>query len=407
MWHRRPKPLSSWAKFCLITISLAFGLGLSAHAQTGSEQDPNKKLEELQEEIRAGERQREILNQQTLRANRAANELSERLVRAAREIQLAEENVSRLEVRTADLTAEVDDKRARLMENNTNITELIAALERLSNRPAVLTLLKPDAAIKTARSSAIMAALVPEIDAQADTLRTDLAALASVQDELSRERFALKNSLERLTSNQRALSTLLADRKKEAQQATARARQLERELAQYAEEANSLQELVARLEREAANARRRAQAQPSIARSRAPARGDSLAQQKGKIPLPAVGPIVTRFGAKENNASSKGIKIRTRKNAQIIAPFDGSVVFAGPFRDYGLLLIIDHGGGYHSLLAGFDALQSGAGDWVLMGEPIGTMPDTDVSGDLYLELRQNGRAINPLPWLQQQPANAR
>lgn len=383
------------------------GLPGLVHAQSSDEQDPNQKLEELQQEIRAGERQRDILEQQTQRANRAADELSARLVRAAREIQLAEENVSRLEVRTADLAAEVQDKRTRLLESNTNITELIAALERLSNRPAVLTLLKPDAAIKTARSSAVMAALVPEIDAQADTLKTDLAALAGVQDALSKERFALKNSLERLTTNQRELSTLLANRKKEAEQATARARQLERDLRRYAEEATSLQELVARLEREAANSRRRAQAQPSIARSRAPARGDSLTKQKGKIPLPAIGPIVTRFGAKENNASSKGIKIRTRKNAQIIAPFDGSVVFAGPFRDYGLLLIIDHGGGYHSLLAGFDALQSGAGDWVLMGEPIGTMPDTNVSGDLYLELRQNGRAINPLPWLQKRPANAR
>lgn len=381
--------------------------GSSAFAQSSDKDDAGKKLEAIENEIDEGERQRDILNQQSQRANREAERLTAQLVDAAREIQFAEENVIRLETRTADLSAEVETKRKALLASNTNITQLIAALERLSNRPAVLTLLKPDEAITTARSSAVMSTLVPEIDAQAQTLKADLTALAAVQDQLSKERFALKNGLEALTKNQRTLNELLAARKREARQANARARQLERDLAQYAREASSLRDLVAKLEQEAAKARQRAARRPSVARPRLPANSGSLRKQKGRIPRPAIGPIVSRFGAKENAASSKGIKIRTRQNAQIIAPFDGSVVFAGPFRDYGLLLIIDHGDGYHSLLAGFEALQSSAGDWVLMGEPIGTMPNTKVSGDLYLELRQNGTAINPVPWLQNQPTSAR
>ena len=97
---------------------------------------------------------------------------------------------------------------------------------------------------------------------------------------------------------------------------------------------------------------------------------------------------------------SKGITIETRADAQVVTPYDGEVVFAGRFRGYGQLLIIQHGEGYHTLLAGFSRIDSVLGQWLLAGEPVGVMGrGSNGNPALYVELRRNGDAINPLPWL--------
>jgi septal ring factor EnvC (AmiA/AmiB activator) len=101
-----------------------------------------------------------------------------------------------------------------------------------------------------------------------------------------------------------------------------------------------------------------------------------------------------------NGATRKGITIETLSHAQVIATYDGQVVFAGAFRGYGQLLIIEHGGGYHSLLAGLARIDSDIGQTVVAGEPVGVMGRlAGARPVLYLELRRNGQPINPLPWL--------
>lgn len=377
-----------------------------------SSTDAKERLEQIEAEIAASERQKDILTQQSRRARAAADQVSSALIAGARDIQIAEGNVSRLEIRIDTLESDMSDKRASLLANNNNIVELVAAVERLSKRPAVLTLLKPGDALTTARSTSLMASLIPTIDAKATKLRTDLTLLAQIQTELSDERFKLKNGLEELTKNQQSLASLFESRRAEAGQATARARALLEELRTFSEEASSLRELIAKLEQQAAKQRSLAARRDTPRTVERPfsSLGRALSELKGQLPYPAIGAVTQRFGARDGISNAKGIRIRTRDSAQVISPYDGSVVFAGPFRNYGLLLIIDHGDGYHSLLAGFETLQSTVGQWVLMGEPIGTMPARESqtgAGELYLELRRGGTAINPLPWLQQQTASAR
>lgn len=104
--------------------------------------------------------------------------------------------------------------------------------------------------------------------------------------------------------------------------------------------------------------------------------GDNFVKAKGKLSRPARGSIITAYGQETaKGVSSKGIIIKTRAQAQVIAPFDGSVLFAGPFRGYGNLIIIEHGKGYTSLLAGLDSIDCELGQLLLAGEPIGLMPD--------------------------------
>ena len=117
--------------------------------------------------------------------------------------------------------------------------------------------------------------------------------------------------------------------------------------------------------------------------------------------MPARGRVVRRYGQSGGTeGTSKGINIKARNGAQVVAPYDGQVVYAGPFRRYGQILIIEHGGRYHTLLAGLGRIDAVVGQWLLAGEPVGTLSSPpDGNPELYFELRRAGEPINPLPWL--------
>ncbi|MDH5187635.1 MAG: peptidoglycan DD-metalloendopeptidase family protein, partial [Rhodospirillaceae bacterium] len=132
----------------------------------------------------------------------------------------------------------------------------------------------------------------------------------------------------------------------------------------------------------------------------------SISKARGQLPFPAIGRLVGLYGQDLGNGiTRKGISIETRNQAQIISPFDGRVVFSGPFRGYGQLLIIDHGEGYHSLLAGLGRIDAVLGNSVLAGEPVATMNEAGEQPVLYVEFRHNNEPVNPLPWLTERKGN--
>ena len=159
-------------------------------------------------------------------------------------------------------------------------------------------------------------------------------------------------------------------------------------------------------------ARDKAEREAREAEGRAPAEATRLAlvrpdnirpfpDARASLRIPARGRVVLRYGqSRADQGASKGISIRARGGAQVVAPYDGQVVYAGPFRRYGQILIIEHGGRYHTLLAGLDRIYAVVGQWLLAGEPVGVLGSPQ-SGrpELYFELRRAGQPINPLPWL--------
>jgi septal ring factor EnvC (AmiA/AmiB activator) len=131
-------------------------------------------------------------------------------------------------------------------------------------------------------------------------------------------------------------------------------------------------------------------------------------QAKGLLPSPAQGRRVLNYGDKtQYGSTSKGVVIETRHGARVVSPSDGWIVYAGEFRSYGRLLIINAGGGYHILLAGLSQIDAQLGQFVLAGEPVGvmtsapkTLPATtqDNAPVLYIEFRKDQRPIDPDPW---------
>jgi len=386
-------------KFTFIGLMSLLALPTIAHAQ--DQQDAQQKLEQLKNEIDERKAQQVALEKKSQEALSEAERLSQDLVILARDIRIAEDNATRLEDRISILEAEEAHKKTLLDGKQSELLELLSALERLSKRPVALALLRPEEAITTARSASLLGTIVPDINDKAEVLKKELASLDKIQQDLSSQRFQLKNTLVRLTDHQLKVGSLVRRRQSEARKASQSAQNIAQEIRRFAQEAATLKELIDKL------AQRAAKKAKSVAKLAKPDRkkpnyrptSRPITSLKGSLPFPVTGRVIKKFGAKEAVGEARGIKIESRPGAQVVAPYDGRIVFAGPFREYGQLLIIEHGNGYHSLMAGFGELYGAIGQWVLTGEPVGVMAAAKKLGPLYVELRRGGQAINPEPWL--------
>ena len=316
-------------------------------------------------------------------------------VGGAASIQSAETRATQLEINIERLEVVEANTISNLSRRRQEMSTLLATLQRLSKRPPALALLKPGEAIDTARSAKLLGSILPQIENKAALLKNELVALLDVKQELSRDRESLRATLVTLSRQQRDIKKLQKAREQAARYALKEASKQAKAASKLIQKATDLKDLIAKIEK-AAKMKRAAE----MAGKAAISTGFSLA--KGMLTMPAKGKISKYFGSPLRVGKSKGIRVKTRSEAQVIAPFDGEVVFSGPFRDYGQILIISHGDGYHSLLAGMDNIFGEVGEWILAGEPIGEMEKVKKNkktAELYLELRYNNVAFNPLPWI--------
>ena len=419
----------------LMSVGMAAMLGMTvlpgwAQSVGDRQQESASKLEELKARIAESEARKQALEAEQESVASALQDLQQRLVRAAQQIQSTEERVTLLENNVTSLKSEVAESEASLTHRHGQLKVALAAMQRLSRQPPELVFLRPDDSLTTIRSAALLSTVVPELRGRAEAIQMDLEALRTLRTELEAEREDLRAELAELETQRGEMDELIAARRHEQKQLGAEARQEAERLAAYAREARTLEDLLNRLEAEYAKRREIARhaaenlaKRPDIATPDTPAEarpamrptpqgappaatGRSFASVQGSLPFPARGPVVKTFGQRDalGNAS-KGIVIETRTDAQVVAPYDGRVVFSGPFRNYGQILIISHGEGYHTLLAGMTRVSGVVGQWVLAGEPIGVMGTDTISGSsnsrsrLYVELRSNGKPVNPLQWL--------
>src|SRR3981081_1881864 len=135
----------------------------------------------------------------------------------------------------------------------------------------------------------------------------------------------------------------------------------------------------------------------------------AFASAKGLFALPVNGVRIRDFGGSGGSGGAqKGISLAARPGAQVTTPCDGWVVYAGPFRSYGQLLILNAGGWYHVLIAGMERISVNIGQFILTGEPVATMGTKSQVASiiaanasqpvLYVEFRKDGTPIDPGPW---------
>jgi septal ring factor EnvC (AmiA/AmiB activator) len=422
-------------------VMLSFVLLLAAPGPAARAQET--RLEEVERALVEDRAKADELARQAQALKNEIKVLRRDMVVAAQTAQDLEEALSATEQALAELEAERVDKLAALRDQRGRLARTLGALQRIAVRPPEVALATPGSPVDTMRSARLLSVAVPIIERRGRLLRAELVTLDRIRREITLKQDSLAEQTEGLEAERRRLARLIKRKRgledvTSAEQRAARAR-----VRKLANEAEDLRDFVAKLEREARRraeqeARQAAERQAREAAERAAreareaANGDGeqrpqdrqqalLAPPAPRTPLerpgdvrvfpespgttalkmPARGRVIATFGERESGAAtSKGISILTRAAAQVVAPYDGRVRYAGPFRLYGQILIIEHGERYHTVLAGLNRIDAVVGQWVLAGEPVGVMSRGE-SGDpvLYLELRRSGQPINPLPWL--------
>lgn len=328
--------------------------------------------------------------------------LQNEMVTTARAVQRHETQVTALKTRLQALERLLQRKTTDLREGRVKFGRVLAAMQRIAQFPPEALIAQPVKPADTVRTAILLRTAVSEIDHQATKLRDELDFLVKARTEIASRQQTLVETSELLDRERRRLGALMSRKKVLKRRADKQAVEAERRITVLAGKAKTLRDLLEGIEKERARAKK---TRPETAKTdQAHARVPSLrpiSKARGSLSLPVSGNISGHYGEKtDGGLSRKGMTIATPPGAQVTATYDGTVVYAGKFRGYGLLLIIEHGEGYHSLLAGMTRIDVEQGQKVLAGEPVGVMEQSQNGQPvLYVELRRDGQPINPQPWL--------
>jgi len=344
--------------------------------------------------------------------------LNQALIDTAARVREVEDKVSATEARLKPLDEQEAAIRKSLDGRRGVIGEVLAALQRIGRRPPPALVASPEDALQSVRTAMVLGAVLPEMREQVASLAHDLSELVGLRARITAERDNLNKQLASLGDERTRMTALVGERQKQqAEHEKALAAERAR-AADLAKQAGDLKDLIARLEQaidpatRAAREAARGEQRPSLTTLRDPGRmapAVAFASLRGRVPTPVNGVKLKVFGDSDGvGGTEKGISIATRAAAQVTAPADGWVVYAGPFRSYGQLLILNVGGGYHMLLAGMDRISVDLGQFVLTGEPVAVMGNGSriaailAAGSsqpvLYVELRKDGTPVDPGPW---------
>lgn len=344
-----------------------------------------------------------LLEKQADAAVSEADRLKKRSAALAARIQSAEADISAGEARVALVTRRLSAQRARLAEQQQPLLELTASLQQLSRQPPVSVLAQPGSLRDMVHARAVLDAAMPVIAERTVGVRRELTLLDTARRQQAIALDALAASRAQLAARRDALTRLENEGRLRSRELMSSARlEADRALG-LGEKARDIVDLMDALEADSLVRAELGQLAGPLPRPRNPAAGPTspIAPPAAREPgladtayrLPVVGRIVAGLGeVNESGVRSRGITIAAQPGGQVVAPAPGRVSFAGDYRGYGKIVIIDHGGGWVSLLTGMIALSVGVGDTVGPGAPVGRAGSDD--SRITVELRRGGRPVD-------------
>jgi septal ring factor EnvC (AmiA/AmiB activator) len=381
-------------------------------------EDAAKALETIEKSITLSEERAEELRAEIAALEGDRTKQNAALIAAAQRVKLAEIEITDVESRLDDLIIAELEVRGRLDGADAEIANVLAALARISRNPPPALIVDPSDALGSARGAILMSAILPQLQDKAAVVSADLAQLREIRAKVEEEEALLRANFAVLEEEQLRIATLIRARKDGVTTMSAELETEEREAVALAERATSLKELIANLTArvDAAQSGEPAPAMTpeairvalaNTARTE-PAIPFELA--KGYLARPAAGVTVRDYGENDGfGGLAQGLSIVTRAEAQVVAPADGWVLYKGPYLNYGQIVILNTGRNYTALLAGLETVTVDIGQFVLMGEPLGTMGSRTIgrtvttnAGNsqptLYIELRRENEPIDPTGW---------
>ena len=383
-------------------------------------------LESIRRSMIVSEKRQAALQSEIEAIRKDQERLNRELIATAQRLQRIELEIATVERRLDDLYLEEDAIRASLLERRDILAEILLALQRMGRTPPPALLSRPEDAVAAIRGSILANAVLPEIRVQAEKLADDL-------EELTLLKTRIEDSNSRLVSRYTSLGEqnsrvrFLIEARKAQQRSTIAALSDERKRAEdLAAEAKSMQGLIRKLEKEFDAASRAAEQAAASAEEDQPKTSLEAQQRfqdtsrirpavrfskaKGLLPIPIVGTVALNFGDPDGfGGRTQGVSIAGRPGSPVLSPADGWVIYAGLFRSFGQVLILNAGDDYRIVLAGLDKINVDIGQFVLAGEPVAVLGEKKLAGlgnldhssarpMLYIEFRFKDDSIDPAPW---------
>jgi septal ring factor EnvC (AmiA/AmiB activator) len=420
----------------MLSVSLAGATASVAHAQVATsmqqaaapDTDAMKQraleLEAARDQQRSAAELQEKLKAAIAAIGQDRSKLNAQLIDVAGRVRSVETRIDDAEARLRPLDAREAQIRASLDSRRSEIAEVLSALQRAGRRAPPALLVRPEDALMSLRTAMLLGSVVPEMRARAEKLVSDLGELITLRKAIATERDQLALDRDKISEDQTRLASLVDERQKKQSVAEKDMEAESTRAVALARQVDSLQGLIAKMEQDVKGAAKAAETaslqgtpaalsgKPNLGALKDPGRlspAMAFASTKGSLAMPVNGVKIREFGGSDGvGGLQKGISLASRAGSQVTTPCDGWVVYAGPFRSYGQLLILNAGGGYHVLIAGMERISVSIGQFVLTGEPVATMGSTSRIASvlaanatqpvLYIEFRKDGTPIDPGPW---------
>jgi len=401
------------------------------------------KLESIEKQAHIKEMELKKRQAQSIALSLELAKLNKQLIKAANMIQADEEKTTKMEKELEQLEQKHTLLQESFLKEHNNLVSILVSMQNLALYPSETLIIQPLSPVEIIQSAILMRESVPYIKENADKIHKDVEKLTKQKEQIIQKLKKLNKQKQTLLSKQEQIKKISEQKNAIRRKIEDESSELKKQAEKLAAEAVNLKDLVEKLEHdEELNRRRKAEIKKAAKRREEEAfrklqeeqikrikegkskgfanqddvlsGGDELenlqpqsveymtdfALAKGRLIRPVRGEVITSYGQElSKGVTSKGIVIKTRNAAQVVAPYDGSVIFSGPFKGYGNLIIIEHGKGFVSLLAGMNSTDTQTGQMLLAGEPVGVMPDNDTA-KLYMEIRKDHNPINPESWLE-------
>lgn len=386
-------------------------------------QNAQEELERVKQSIAISKERADELRQEIsdMKNDRAAQNAE--LIAAGQRVQLAQIEVDDIEKRLSDLLTKESEIRQRLDGTDSDISALLSALERIGRNPPPALIVNPTDALGAARSASLLGAVVPQLRDRADSITADLNDLVEIKKSVQDQETELKANYKALQEDRLRIATLIEARKRGVDRTSDALEDQQKTASELADKAASLTQLIESLQQKIDTTEApastpksslprlsEAEVQAALANTGRTMPAIPFDQARGRLAIPANGVTMLQFGSSDGfGGISEGMSLITSADAQVVAPADGWVLYKGPYLNYGQIVIINPGQGYSILLAGLDSIDVELGQFVLLGEPIGTMGEktqgraiTTSAGasrpTLYIELRDEDGPIDPTGW---------
>ena len=404
--------------FSVLFFSLSCCFNSLSYAKDVSESDVKK----IEAEAKQKALESKQLQARAIQLNLELSKIDKTVITLADKIKNNEKKLSELENNLVDLDLDLKAKEASFVQENNSLVQTLAALQNMSLTPSESVILQPLSPVDIIRSAILLRETVPYLSQKSAKLKVDLDNVYNQKKKIETNLESTKKQKNILEQQQAEMRRLMTKKTTLRQQVEAKGAETQKQAQNLSSKAQDLRELLEELERQKEIARKKREEEERLARlkrqqemgQKGIARtvdtkthtaikkqvsGNSFVQAKGSLTRPVSGPKITDYGQTiSKGVTSKGIVYKTRSEAQVTSLFNGTVIFSGPFKGYGNIIIVEHGGGYLTLLAGLGHIDCDVGQKLLSGEPVGTMPKGNNS-KLYVEIRKDRHPINPTPWI--------